>query len=128
LTTLHPQGAARLLEPAVYPPQRALSLVIQSPDLPWPWPIDVFATKARYVSVGDVLHSLYRAGRVGVTRAELDALHSPDIMDRITQAYERRYSRLEGLRGFEEEKGKGVKRVDFLLGCTKLRGLVPAPS
>jgi len=42
-------------------------------------------------------------------------------------AYESRYKRMEDVdpRGCEEEKKKGVKRVDFLMGRTMFMGLSP---
>ncbi|KAJ7182512.1 hypothetical protein C8R43DRAFT_6498 [Mycena crocata] len=121
LISTHYQGvsSARFAEPAVYPPQHTISIV--TPHLPWS--ITVAASNARYVTVSDVLNALYRTLRVNVTPAEFHALGSHKLMRRATAAYVHRYTRLKGHRGYAEEKQQGVKRVDFLMGCTKFRGL-----
>lgn len=111
-----------LLEPAVYPPQLTMSII--TPHLPWS--ISVAASNSRYVTVSDVLTALYRSLRANVTPGEFHALGTHKLMRRATAAYQHRYSRLKGHRGYEEEKAGGVKRVDFLMGCTSFRGLSPA--
>ncbi|KAJ6611980.1 hypothetical protein B0H10DRAFT_2054277 [Mycena sp. CBHHK59/15] len=95
--------------PAVYPPRPTLSLI--SPHLPWT--ITVSASNGRYVTVSDVLNSVHRS------------LRANKLMRRATAAYTQRYSRLKGHRGYMEEKSQGVKRVDFLMGCTKFQGISP---
>ncbi|KAJ7087030.1 hypothetical protein C8R43DRAFT_846714, partial [Mycena crocata] len=122
LSTHHQDvSSARLLEPAVYPPQPTISIISSHV----PWAIDVPASNGRYVTVADALSALYRGGRMNVTRAEFHTLGATKLMRRVTEAYEHRCSRLKGHHGHEEEKAKGVKRVDFLMGATKLRGLSP---
>ncbi|KAJ7442593.1 hypothetical protein B0H11DRAFT_1658476, partial [Mycena galericulata] len=113
-----------MLEPAVSPPQ--VSLSIGTPHLPWS--ITVPAYNRRYVSVSDVLATLYRALRTNVTAAEFNALGTQKRMRRVTAAYEHRYMRLEGHHGYTEEKVQGVKRVDFLTGFTRFRGLSPTSA
>ncbi|KAJ7465687.1 hypothetical protein FB451DRAFT_1262169 [Mycena latifolia] len=119
----HYQGLSSggMLEPAVYPPQPTISIV--TPHLPWS--IAVSASNGRYVTVSDALAALHRALRVNVTSAEYNALGSHKLMRRAAAAYTHRYMRLKGHRGYEEEKKHGVKRVDFLMGNTKFRGLSP---
>jgi hypothetical protein len=119
--TTHFRGlsSAGFLESAVYPPQLTISIV--TPHLPWS--IAVAASNGRYVTVSDVLNALYRSLRTNVTSAEFHALGTQKLMRRATEAYTQRYMRLRGHRGYAEEKQQGVKRVDFLMGCTKFRGL-----
>jgi hypothetical protein len=112
-------SSAGLHEPAVTPPRASLALV--TPHLPWSIP--VAASNGRYVTVSDVLTALYRALRVNVTPAEFNALGSHKLMRRAAAAYTQRYTRLKGHHGYTEEKKNGVKRVDFLMGCTTFRGL-----
>ncbi|KAJ6453240.1 hypothetical protein C8R47DRAFT_1168377 [Mycena vitilis] len=119
--TTHFSGvsSAGFLEPAVFPPQLTISIV--TPHLPWTIP--VAASNGRYVTVSDVVNTLYRSLRTNVTPAEFHSLGSQKLKRRASEAYTQRYMRLRGHRGYEEEKKQGVKRVDFLMGCTKFRGL-----
>ncbi|KAJ7081122.1 hypothetical protein B0H15DRAFT_471323 [Mycena belliarum] len=120
-THFHGLSSTGMLEPAVYPPQ--LTITITSPHLPWTIP--VAASNSRYVTVSDALTALYRALRTNITPSEFHALGEKKLMRRAGTAYTQRYMRLKGHRGYEEEKKGGVKRVDFLMGCTKFRGLSP---
>ncbi|KAF7354093.1 hypothetical protein MVEN_01096700 [Mycena venus] len=124
--TTHFQGVstAGYLEPAVYPPQRAITIV--TPHLPWSIPVT--ASNGRYVTVSDALNALYRSLRTNVTAVEFNSLGTQKLMRRASEAYAHRYMRLRGHRGYDEEKKQGVKRVDFLMGCTKFRGLSPTSS
>lgn len=97
---------------------------IVTPHLPWS--ISVAASNGRYITVADVLSTLYRTLRVNVTSAEFHGLKTHKLMRRVTAAYTDRYTRLKGHRGYADEKSGGVKRVDFLMGCTRFHGLSPA--
>ncbi|KAF7333078.1 hypothetical protein MVEN_02372600 [Mycena venus] len=110
-----------LTEPAVYPPQPAISLV--TPHLPWR--IDVPASNGVYVTVRDVLNSIYHNLRTNVTAAEFDALGTQRLMQRVSAAYKQRCERLRGHKGYGEEQAMGIKRVDFLMGYTRLQGISP---
>ncbi|EJF55821.1 hypothetical protein DICSQDRAFT_113850 [Dichomitus squalens LYAD-421 SS1] len=115
-------------EPATYP--ALSSLVVMCEHLPWaitvvPTPHALWA--APYVTVGDVLHTLYRTLRLGVTEYELDALE-PATRDRIHRAYVSRYRRIAHPRDRETEKAKYVKRVDYLCDRTSFLGLSPVPN
>ncbi|KAJ6549095.1 hypothetical protein DFH09DRAFT_1169694 [Mycena vulgaris] len=122
ITTHYPGlSSSGTLEPAVYPPHLSISIV--TPHLPWS--IAVQASNGRYVTVSDALTALYRALRVNVTPAEFNALGTHKLMRRAAAAYTQRYMRLKGHLGYAEEKAHGVKRVDFLMGCTKFCGLSP---
>ncbi|KAJ7838098.1 hypothetical protein B0H14DRAFT_2790072 [Mycena olivaceomarginata] len=107
--TTHFQGVASagFLEPAVYPPQRTIS--ITTPHLPW----TITASNGRFITVSDALNELYRL------------LRTNKLARRVTEAYTHRYMRFLGHHGYAEEKKQGVKRVDFLMGCTKFQGLSP---
>ncbi|KAJ7231160.1 hypothetical protein B0H12DRAFT_981555, partial [Mycena haematopus] len=117
-------SSAGFLEPAVYPPQLALTLV--TPHLPWS--IVVPASNRRFVTVGDVLSAVYGALRVNVTSSEFNALGTATLKRQVSVAYQRRYERLRGHRGYTEEKKQGVKRVDFLIGFTKFQGISPTAT
>ncbi|KAJ7728169.1 hypothetical protein DFH07DRAFT_757363 [Mycena maculata] len=112
-------SSAGMLEPAVSPPQPSIS--ISTPYLPWS--IAVSASNGLYVTVSDVLTSLYRSLRINVTPAEFTALGTEKLMRRATASYTQRYTWLKGHCGYTEEQQQGVKRVDFLMGCTQFRGL-----
>jgi hypothetical protein len=143
--TLHPStisghymnlSSAGLLEPAVYPPQATISLA--TPHIPWTIP--VIASNGRYVTVSDLLNSVYRELRVNATPAEFNML-GQKLMRRASAAYTRRCERLRGHRGYAAEKSQGmyallrrgwlvtlssgVKRVDFLMGYHKFQGISP---
>ncbi|KAJ7629250.1 hypothetical protein DFH06DRAFT_722818 [Mycena polygramma] len=162
ITTYFPGvSSAGFLEPAVFPPQLAMTIV--TPHLPWAIPVG--ASNGRYVTVSDAVNAIYRSLRTNVTPAEFHSLGSQKLMRRASEAYTQRYTvsdavnaiyrslrtnvtpaefhslgsqklmrraseaytqrymRLRGHRGYDEEKKQGVKRVDFLMGCTKFRGL-----
>ncbi|KAJ6568647.1 hypothetical protein B0H19DRAFT_1133725 [Mycena capillaripes] len=90
-----------------------------------PWAIVVLASNGLFVSVADVLNTVYLALRVSITPAEFNALGTQRLMRRASAAYRRRYERLRGHRGYRDEKRGGVKRVDFLMGYTKFQGISP---
>jgi hypothetical protein len=109
-------------EPATLPPSLSLTLVS---DL-LPWSIVVAPSPASYINVSDVITTLHRSLRLAVHPDEFNALPSHDAKYRVNMAYEGRCKRLEeDPRACEEEKKKGVKRVDFLMGRTMFMGLSP---
>lgn len=108
-----------LLEPATNPPLPFMTII--SPYLKWPFIIH--ATNSRFVSISDVLSVLYHTLRVNITSSEFHSLRSQKDQRRVTAAYEDRYRHIRDPRGREEEKRKGIKRVDFLMGQTRFMGL-----
>ncbi|KAF8205863.1 hypothetical protein K438DRAFT_1817512 [Mycena galopus ATCC 62051] len=114
-------SSAGFVDSAVYPPQPCITLV--TPHLPWS--IVVPAFNGSYVTVSDVLSAVHSALRVNVTPAEFAALGTLTLQRQVSTAYQRRYERLRGHRGYAQEKAQGVKRVDFLLGFTKFQGISP---
>ncbi len=119
---------ALVREPATHPPLPSLAvicdylpwtiIVVPTPSAPWAAP---------YVTVGDVLHTLYRTLRLRATDHELGAL-GPALRDRVQRAYVARYRRVAAPREREFEKAKAVKRVDYLCDHTAFCGLAPVPG
>lgn len=77
-----------------------------------------------YVTVGDVLNSIYTTLRLAVSRAEL-AVVPANKAAKLAAAYERRVSRIRDARERHLEAEKGVKRVDWVIaeGNTRFFGL-----
>jgi len=122
ITTQFPGlSSAGFLEPAVYPPQTVITLV--TPHLPWA--ISVPASNAKYVTVADVLNTIYRTLRVNAEPGEFEALRTDKLMRKVSSGYTRRCERLRGHRGYEQEKIEGIKRVDFLMGYHQFQGIAP---
>lgn len=118
---LHPSLPRQALtEPATQPPLPFISII--SPHLPWS--INVTPSKLTpYVTVADVLDALYNFLRQNVTPEDFKSLNPRD-QQRATDAYKRRYKRIPDPRAYEQEKAKGVKRVDFLFEKVVFMGLV----
>ncbi|KAI0628660.1 hypothetical protein C8Q77DRAFT_1067569 [Trametes polyzona] len=127
-TALRPLSAQVAMEPATMP--KLASITIICAQLPWsitvvprqdaPW-------AAPYVTVGDVLYTLYRTLRLGVTQAELgmcEAKHHELVRD----AYVARYGRVAHPAARALEKTKGIKRVDFLCCAQLFKGLSLVPE
>ena len=119
---------ALVAEPATQPPLPSLAIIC---DL-LPWTITITPTphaswSAPYVTLGDVLHALYRALRLAATEPELAFLEHAQ-RDRVRDAYVRRYRRVEHARERETEKAKGIKRVDFLRDHRAFLGLSCVPG
>lgn len=105
---------------ATYPPLPKLEVCHEL----LPWTITIRASHPeRGVSCADVLETLYRTLRRPVTPAEFDSLPSPDMKKRVTSAWMSRCGRIRDPAQHENEKQKGVKRVDFLLGRHRMLGL-----
>jgi hypothetical protein len=114
----HSVSSRTLSEPATQPTLPFISIV--NPRLPWSFKIH--ASNARYVTLGDVLDTLFRTLRINLAQPDFQSLSDKDRR-RATRAYEDRYRRLRSSRMHEEEKRGGMKRVDFLLGHTRFVGL-----
>ncbi|KAF9057785.1 hypothetical protein BJ165DRAFT_1411915 [Panaeolus papilionaceus] len=110
-----PLSSRAYKEPATYPP--LAFIVITSPYAPWK--IKVYPANGSYVTVEDVLASVYRSLRTNITGQDFTALTNPNDQRRATRAYENRYRRLRDPRAYDEEKRGGMKRVDFLLGHSR---------
>ncbi|KAH9916022.1 uncharacterized protein B0H18DRAFT_1087395 [Fomitopsis serialis] len=117
-TTPSPLNPALLAEPATHPGLPSLTIIC---DL-LPWSITITPTRSHVVSVGDVLHALYRMLRIAVSQTELGVL-PPDTLTRVHGAFHTRHKMLPDARSRAEEKQKGVKRVDFLMDLRRFAGL-----
>lgn len=115
----HHLSSKALSEPAFEPILPFVSIV--SSHLPWSF--KVHASNGRYVSLEDVLFTIYRALRVNIIKPEFNSLASEERR-KASNAYQTRYRRLRRSTEYEEEKRNGMKRVDFLLGHTRFWGLV----
>ncbi|KAK2462592.1 hypothetical protein APHAL10511_005325 [Amanita phalloides] len=112
--------SSRLLsEPATSPPLQSLTLT--SPHLPWRIP--VAARNGTFVSVFDVIDSVYRCLRTHVSESEYHLLPTRADQERANAAYRQRYRRLKDPRAYDDEKRQGLRRIDFLMGHSKFRGL-----
>ncbi|KAF8172534.1 hypothetical protein K438DRAFT_1525259, partial [Mycena galopus ATCC 62051] len=120
-TNLPALSSTGFLEPAVYPPQAEITLV--APHLPWA--ITVPASNERYVTVADLVNTIYGTLRVNASAGEFEALRTDKLMRRVSTAYTRRCNRLRGHRAYEQEKREGIKRVDFLMGYHQFQGIAP---
>jgi hypothetical protein len=106
-------------EHATTPPLPFISITL----LPLPWIIDVHPTNGTYVTLGDVFDSIYRSLRINITTREFNSLPHKQDQYSATRAYEQRYRRLRCASAHDEEKRKGMKRVDFLMGHTKIHSI-----
>jgi hypothetical protein len=129
-----------LAEPATNPPVSSLKLV--SNHLPFlvtvtptmhtssPYPAHASLSPSRsrlspgqFVTVGDVVSSLYHTLRLPISKPEFEKLSTSKRAE-VTASWQARYRRLDaGER--EVEKQQGVKRVDLLSGQTRFLGLLP---
>ncbi|KAJ7434340.1 hypothetical protein B0H11DRAFT_2118764 [Mycena galericulata] len=120
LHTLNPQLTPSFLDPATFPPLPSLALQCRHLE----WPISVSPSQhGGYVSVIDVLTSVYTSLRLAVRRPEYDALPSGDARQSVDDAYFTRCRLLPDGSEREIEALKGIKRVDFLAGKTRFLGL-----
>ena len=102
------------------------SLTLAHPRLMWQCVIRP-VSNGSYITVFDVLDTLYRFLRTNVLESEYRSL-PPDVQRRVYAAYQNRCSRLRGSRERYEERMKGVKRVDFLMESIRFQGLSPTNS
>ncbi|KAK0439246.1 uncharacterized protein EV420DRAFT_1236993, partial [Desarmillaria tabescens] len=93
-------------DPATSPPLPG-GMILVSKYLPWRIHISPS-------SVSDVVVALYTALRTRVTEEELKAVGGMGVMRAFA-------NRVEGMG--DEERRKGVRRVDFLLGYTRFVGI-----
>jgi hypothetical protein len=100
------------------------------------WPIDVRASDANCISLGDIFTALHCAFHVRIDSSDWETLSSED-KERVATAFSHR-CRAEAVRsGVEpallhdkelEARSVGLQRVDFLLGKTVFQGLVKVPG
>lgn len=118
--TAPPLNSALLNQPATYPALPTLTLICDM--LPWSITVTPSAGRSALVTLGDVLHALYRTLRLPVSEVELSIL-PPDGQARVHAAYFARHKLIADERLRKEEHAKGIKRVDFLMEFRRFAGL-----
>ena len=111
-------------EPVTYPHMN--SIVILSDLLPWSTRVEA-PTPDDVVTIFDVLQTLHTVLRIPISKSEWNSL-SAHAQESISAAF---YRRLGGIRDHssrEKQLKKGVRRLDFLLGNTKLLGIAAVPD
>ena len=111
-------------EPVAYP--HMSTIVLFSDLLPWSIQVEA-ATPNDVVTIFDVLQTLHTALRIPISQSEWNSLSS-QTQNSVSAAF---YHRLGGIRDHslrEKQLKKGVRRLDFLLGNTKLLGIAPIPD
>ena len=111
-------------EPVTYPHMN--SIVLFSDLLPWSIRVEA-ATPDDVVTIFDVLQTLHTVLRIPISKSEWNSL-SAHAQESISAAF---YRRLGGIRDHtfrEKQLKKGVRRLDFLLGNTKLLGIAAVPD
>lgn len=111
---------AILVQPATFPAQTALTVT----SALLPWPIIIRGQPGSYVTVEDVLYTIFTHLRKTVTGDEFLGYLSPQAQARASEAYRRRYHRLRNNDDYHKEKRKGARRVDFLLEYNRWSGLI----
>jgi hypothetical protein len=113
---------AILATPASSPPLPSLGLRVG--DLPWMFtvfPDAALSPGKAYVTVHDVLLAIHYHLRTAVKSAEYEAMSKPRKAE-IYREFERRVG------SDPVQRGKGLRRVDFLNGRVRAQGLVRAHS
>ena len=108
-----------LEEPVTYPHMN--SIVLFSDLLPWSTRVEA-AMPGDVVTIFDVLQTLHTVLRTPISKSEWNIL-SAHTQTSVSAAF---YRRLGGVRDHalrEKQLRKGVRRLDFLLGNTKLLGI-----
>jgi hypothetical protein len=115
---------ALLDEPVTYP--HRTTIVLFSDLLPWSTRVEA-ETPGDVVTIFDVLQTLHTALRTPISKFEWNGL-SVYTQNSVSAAF---YHRLGGIRDHssrEKQLKKGVRRLDFLLGNTKLLGIAAVPD
>jgi len=115
-----------LNEPATYPPLSSITLM--SDLLPWSIHVEASASlSVPVVTIFDVLQTLYITLRIPIAPCEWANVPTT-AQSLISAAF---YRRIDGIRDYnlrDSQRRKGVRRVDFLTGRTRLIGLSPVPD
>ncbi|KAF8638743.1 hypothetical protein AX17_001984 [Amanita inopinata Kibby_2008] len=128
----------QLMEPATNPPLQRI--ILTCPLLPKHWQLTIYASSASnpiasphphprpptggagYVTVQDVLRGMYTELRWAVHPSEYNTRDKLEVK-LIDEAYWERCARALDPRAQEEQKLKGVRKVDFLKGHCRFLGL-----
>ena len=105
---------------ATHPPAKVMKIV--AAGLPWCTIVEPTTTSSPFVTVLDVLHALYTNLHKPIKQAEFDAV-SHSYRDSISKAWHHRLDKIPSHSDKKVEKGRGVRRMDFLLGKTCVKRL-----
>jgi hypothetical protein len=108
-----------LSEPALYPASSTITLLTEA----LPWSVTV-TTKSKFVTLFDVLQALHSSLRLQVTKVEWASL-SRASQDVIAASFHRRVDGFSDRVKREKQLGKGIRRLDFLVGRTRFFGISP---
>ena len=108
-----------LSEQATYPASHTITLLTET----LPWSITVTA-KSTFVTVYDILQALHTSLRLQVATREWTSL-SRASQDVITASFHKRVGGFSDRIKRGKQFGKGVRRLDFLVGHTRLDGISP---
>ena len=104
---------------------------IISPNLPWR--VIIQAGKGvqgapPVVTVRDVLFGIYTSLRQPILQTEFDLVPDVQVRNAISEAYRSRCNSSFDLSKTQHELKRGIRRVDFLRGVTKLAGITPTKA
>jgi len=108
-----------LSEQATYPASHTITLISEA----LPWSVTV-AAKSTFVTVYDILQALHSSLRLQVETTEWTSL-SRASQDVITASFHKRVGGFSDRIKRGKQLGKGVRRLDFLVGHTRLCGISP---
>ena len=112
-----------LAEAATSPPLPSILLI--SDNLPWQ--IRVLSSLPNlFVTNYDVLQAIHISLRTPVVHAEWSLCKTQQERDVILQAFERRIRRLSSESARAEERARSVRRIDCLMGMTRLVRIIPS--
>ena len=114
---------ATLSEAATSPPLPSILLVCDN----LPWKIRVLSSLPNlFVTNYDVLQTIHVNLRTPVVTAEWPLCGTPQGREIILQTFERRIRRLSTESAQNEERTRSVRRVDCLMGLTRLVRITPS--
>ena len=112
-----------LAEAATAPPLPSITLVCEN----LPWNIRVLSSLPNlFVTNYDVLQAIHVNLRIPVVAAEWFLCGTPQDREVILQTFERRVRRLSNEFSRAEERARSVRRVDCLMGMTRLVRIAPS--
>jgi hypothetical protein len=119
---VHP---THLTQSATNPPVHSLKLLSQR--LPWVVSVQPMSPGARFVTVCDVLQALYTNLHKHVKQDEFDT-YNKSGQDAISTTFYSRLNKIQNEIMRVEERKKGLRRVDTLMGRTRVKGLRLSPT
>lgn len=110
-------------EPVTYPLMN--SIILFSDLLPWSIAVEA-ETSGDAITIFDVLQALHTSLRTPISKPEWSYL-SVHTQNSVSAAFYRRLGGIQDRSLREKQLGRGVRRLDFLLGATKLLGISAVP-